>query len=105
MAKREMRSKTVEAINNEVVNNEAVESEATKAVIEKKKLGKVVECKRLNIRKRPVIDSDVVTIIENGSTVEIVDIEKATGDWYKVRYGTETEGYTGYCVKKYIKLV
>ena len=103
MAKREMRKREddVAGVENEVVVNEAIIEEKKVDVI-----GTVVAngYKKLNIRKSPKTSSDVVTTVDVGSKVTVVDVEKATGDWYKVRIDNGTSGHNGYCMKEYIKL-
>ncbi len=62
--------------------------------------GTVVNCKNLNIRKRPTQKSDVIQIVEAYSMVQI-DKSKSTADFYKVRTATGAEGY---CMKQYVKI-
>lgn len=66
--------------------------------IVKKATGIVIDCTRLNVRKRPSMGAPVVCKIEKGSEVTIDDVS-STGDFYKV---TTAEGENGYCVKRYI---
>lgn len=71
---------------------------AEKKPVEKKpviKTGKVVDCSKLNVRKDPSTDADVVTVIDNGTEVKVLETVK---DFVKV----EIDSVTGYCVKKYI---
>ena len=62
--------------------------------------GTVVNCKNLNIRKRPTQKSDAIRIIEVDSMVQ-VDKSKSTADFYKVCTATGAEGY---CMKQYVKI-
>ena len=97
MARREM--KTAEEIKD-VVTPE------NETVVEKKKevTGIVVDCKKLNIRKAPKDGAEVVTIVDAGTKLTICNIEKAIGDWYKVKIDNGTSGFNGYCMKKFVKL-
>lgn len=63
-------------------------------------IGVVVDCARLNVRKEPSSDADVLTTIPVGAEVQ-VDIFESTNDFYKVC--TET-GVEGYCMADYIKV-
>lgn len=54
--------------------------------------GKVYNCVKLNIRKEPKADAEVVGTIDADSTVTILD---EAGDFYKIE--------NGYCMKKFIK--
>lgn len=63
-------------------------------------MGVVVGCLRLNVRKEPSADADVLTTIPAGVEVQI-NIFESTNDFYKVC--TEA-GVEGYCMTDYIKL-
>lgn len=62
--------------------------------------GVVTDCLRLNIRKEPKGDADVIAVITALSKVQ-VDTENSTEEFYKVC--TET-GIEGFCMKKYVAL-
>ncbi len=72
-----------------------VVTEAKKTVF-----GVITDCLKLNIRKEPKIDADVLTIIPALSRVQ-VDTEASTDEFYKVC--TET-GIEGFCMKKYVAI-
>lgn len=99
MAKREMKTRNVEETR---VETEAPVEEQKKVVT-----GKVAAkgFNKLNIRRAPRMDADVVTTVDDGSELEIVDIDKANGDWYKVKVDNGASGFSGYCMKKFIKLI
>lgn len=61
-------------------------------------IGKVSGCKKLNIRKEPNRESDVLDVVLEGSEV-MIDESKSTDDFYKVY--TES-GLEGFCMKQYI---
>lgn len=63
-------------------------------------IGYVTECAKLNVRKEPSKEADVVTVIPLGAEVMIDDLG-STEDFYKVC--TET-GVEGYCMKKFINV-
>lgn len=60
--------------------------------------GSVVDCARLNIRKRPRPNATIVHEIAVNTEV-LVDLEESTDDYYKV---TTASGVEGFCVKKFI---
>lgn len=60
--------------------------------------GKVYGCAKLNIRKKPNSDAEVVCVLPQGSDV-IVDTYESTIEYYKVYTSV---GLEGYCIKKYI---
>lgn len=62
--------------------------------------GVVVNCLKLNVRKEPKIDADVVTRI-SALTEVVIDTGASAGDFYKVCTDT---GIEGFCMKKYIAL-
>lgn len=60
----------------------------------------VVNCKRLNVRKKPDMNSDVLEIIVENDEVEIEELNDS--DFYKV---ITSSGVSGFCVKKYISVL
>lgn len=64
-------------------------------------VGTVRDCEKLNVRKAPNTNAGVVCVIAKGTKVEI-DESKSTDEFYKVRSVSETEGFYGFCMKKYI---
>lgn len=101
MAKREMKKQNVEETNVEQAVEQAEPVVSTEAPEEKKKEGSVTKgivtgCEKLNIRKAPKADAPVVTIVDAGTELKIIDPEKATNGWYKVD--------KGFCMAKYVKI-
>lgn len=99
MAKREMRTKNVEetkAEQSEVVTNETAKPET--GGVEK---GIVVDCVRLKIRKEPKKEAHVVSVVDAGAELRVIDRNEHDGDWYKVITANKVHGY---CMKKYVKL-
>lgn len=66
-------------------------------------IGVVVNCEKLNVRRKPNIKSGVVCVISKGTELEIDEAGSAT-DFYKVRSTSDTEGFYGFCMKKYISV-
>ena len=106
--------------NNKVVNNKSEEiqngvqdaevkieemaNETIEEVVEencKNILGVVVDCDKLNIRKGPSINTDIVCMID-ASTNLIVDYESSTDEFYKI---CTYAGIEGYCMKKFVKIL
>ena len=65
-----------------------------------RKFGKVNGCTKLNIRKMPNRNAEVLAEIKAGSEV-MIDEENSTYEFYKVC--TES-GIEGYCMKNFIKV-
>lgn len=63
--------------------------------------GIVVDCLKLNVRNNPHPNAAIELTIDKGTEVEIVG---SNGDFYNVRKGTTTEGFSGWCMKKYISI-
>ena len=62
--------------------------------------GVVANCAKLNIREKPVIDADVVCVLDCGSEMEI-DMSKSTINWFKV---CTIVGVEGYCMRKFVNV-
>lgn len=65
------------------------------------KTGIVVNCARLNVRKKPNADAEVVYVIGRSARV-MIDEENSTKNFYKVC--TEV-GAEGYCMKQFIDVL
>lgn len=63
--------------------------------------GKVVNCYKLNIRKKPSQDSESLRVIDVNDSVEILN-ESTTDGWLSVLLSDGTKGYT---MKDYIKVI
>lgn len=64
----------------------------------KQRIGIVSNCERLNVRKNPEKDADVLCVLEVGSEVMVTD---DISEFYKVITGA---GIEGYCIKQFIKV-
>lgn len=87
-------SRGLRAATNPV--DEAIPAEVKKDLFS----GVVTDCIKLNIRKAPVADAEILAVIELLSEV-MVDMDNSTDEFYKV---CTAAGIEGYCVKKYIAL-
>lgn len=76
--------------------DDAASAEVTKTFVS----GVVTDCLKLNVRKNPSADAEVLAIVDALSNV-MVDMDASTDAFYKVY--TET-GVQGYCMKKYIDI-
>ena len=79
--------------DEEVVENANGEPSKPKTII-----GSVTDCKLLNVRKEPNMTANILTRIEEGETVRILD--EANG-FYKVQ---TNNGIIGFCMWNYINL-
>lgn len=61
-------------------------------------VGVVTNCQRLNVRKEPDADSEVVTVISQLEEV-VIDTNRSTEEWYAVCL---VSGIEGFCMKKFI---
>ena len=85
-----------------VVEEAIVEEPVVEPKPEKKiQKGVVVDCLKLNVRNNPHPNAAIELTIDKGTEVEIVG---SNGDFYNVRKGTTTEGFSGWCMKKYISI-
>lgn len=96
MSKHKYRVSEEQLIDTE--NQLAIEPEITPVP---PKTGIVVDCARLNVRKKPKADAEVAVIIDRSAEV-MIDEENSTKSFYKVC--TEV-GVEGYCMKQFIKIL
>ena len=68
---------------------------------ENRKFGKVSNCKKLNIRKLPSRDAEIVSELIEGSEV-MIDEKESTALFYKI---CTEHGIEGFCMKEFIKVV
>lgn len=105
VAEETVEEQVVEAVEENT--EEAVETpveEATEEVVEEASdneildIGVVTDCLKLNVRKQPSKDAEVLKTID--ALTEVV-ILKEVNDFYEVALKT---GESGYCMKKYIAI-
>lgn len=81
----------------EHINEEVVDLDD--AIKEEPLIG-VVKCKKLNVRKNPNLESEILTTVTEGDNVEL-DIEVSNREFYKVLTESKEEGF---CMKKFISI-
>lgn len=97
-------SKETEEDNTEIYVEPVVDDETIDTPIEEAEKLEIVEgvlkdCTRLNMRKEPSKESEIVCVIDE--TVEFtVDLTLSTDDFYKVY----TNDHEGYCMKQFINI-
>lgn len=73
---------------------ETVETVAMPATV----TGTVFNCSKLNVRVKPAIDAEVVTILNINTEVKI-DPSRSTNEWLKI---TTVDGVEGFCMRKFV---
>ena len=68
---------------------------------ENRKFGKISNCKKLNVRKLPSRDAEIVSELVEGSEV-MIDEKESTALFYKI---CTEHGIDGYCMKDYITVL
>lgn len=63
--------------------------------------GVVHNCAKLNVRKQPSKDSEIVFVLNEGSEVSI-DEENSTEEWYSI---THVSGVEGFCMKQFVAML
>lgn len=61
-------------------------------------IGHVVDCGKLNVRKEPDEDAEILGTIPAGAEV-MIDESESTGDFYNV---CAASGFEGFCMKRFI---
>ena len=80
------------AIETEVTPKEIKQKTATFAVI--------VNAKRVNMRKDPNKEAEVIKVLDQGTKVMILDTSVYAGSWWKI---SVPGGHIGYMMSKYLK--
>ena len=89
-------------VGTDISNGDDVVSVDEEPIIEKKPtIGKVANCKKLNVRVKPNENSDVIVAIDEGTKVE-VDNTFVNTEFYKV--SIDENFVNGYCMKKFIEV-
>ena len=63
--------------------------------------GVVHNCEKLNVRKQPSKDSEIVFVLNEGSEISI-DEENSTEEWYSI---THVSGVEGFCMKQFVSML
>ena len=66
-----------------------------------RKFGKITGCKKLNVRKLPSRDSEIISELVEGSEI-MIDDNESTALFYKI---CTEHGIEGYCMKQFIKVL
>lgn len=95
-----MENKIVEeaVVTADEVDEEVVENANGEPSKPKTRIGTVVDCKLLNVRREANAACEILTRIEEGDTVRILDEMKG---FYKVQ---TNKGIIGFCMYNYINL-
>lgn len=62
-------------------------------------IGHVVDCTKLNVRKAPDADAEILGTLSVGTEV-MIDESESTDDFYNI---CGTSGFEGFCMKKFIE--
>ena len=68
---------------------------------ENHKFGKINNCKKLNVRKLPSRDAEIISELVEGSEV-MIDENESTALFYKI---CTEHGIEGFCMKQFIKVL
>ena len=105
MAKQERENPTTDVIEESATNldNAVSDDEITETPTQNEPenisvVGKVAGCVRLNVRKSPRTDAEVLCEVSNNSEL-LIDTDQSTDKWFKVCTAAGTEGF---CMKKYV---
>lgn len=86
-------------LENEDTQNNSIQSDDENATKAKDfKIGMVIDCFRLNIRKEPVARAEIVCEIDC-QTELMIDESESTDDFFKVCMAS---GIEGFCIRKFI---
>lgn len=79
----------------ETVEEQVVEPEVNTA------RGKVIDCKKLRVRRLPNPKADVICLLDEGDSV-MINLDKSTTTFYEI---TTSAGVEGYCMKQYVAVL
>ena len=79
-------------------------NEPEKTVHKKNLIGHVFNCEMLNIRSKPIIDAEILIVVNKGTKVEIHE-DLSTDEFYSVKaYCPDNITVVGYVMKEYVEL-
>ena len=86
----------------DVTSNAQPAPVAEQAKVEEPKpvFGVVSDCTKLNIRKSPSPNGNVICTVNENTKLMII-LEESTAEWYKV---CNSAGLNGFCMKKYVAI-
>ena len=89
-----------EETKNEIDRKPEQETNEAANASEEPIIGVVVGCANLNVREEASVDSEIISVLEEGDEIMVNDV-----DSFEDFYGVCTaSGIEGYCMKKYIKV-
>ena len=95
-------------VEEETVEEQPLEGQTTIPEVEPEvpeaeicKFGKITGCKKLNVRKLPSRDSEIISELVEGSEI-MIDDNESTALFYKI---CTEHGIEGYCMKQFIKVL
>ena len=109
MSKKKNNRKGAIKMMNELFSNEPVNNEPVNENNEEEKKETIVRAQgyvnaaKLNVRREPNKDADVLTVISQGAGVGI-DLTKSTEDFYCVEVVINSEVVSAYCMKQFITI-
>lgn len=92
--KMEVESKDTTKTTKPAVMHETVETKEVPKIV----TGTVANCAKLNVRTKPSLTADVVTVVDAGTKLTI-NIDKSNREWLCV---ATDNGDKGYCMKKFV---
>lgn len=93
--------KVEEPIEGQIMIPEVEPEPELSAEPEVQKFGQVSGCKKLNVRKLPSLDAEIVSELAEGIKV-MIDEKTSTALFYKI---CTEHGIEGYCMKDFIKVL
>ena len=104
-AENAQQTQVTDFVNEDTVQDEQATQASNETQPELKYVdGTVYNCKRLNIRKKPKKEAEVLMVVDAGDFLMIIEPEKAEGDWYKVVAEVDEVETTGFCMKEFVTL-
>ena len=95
-------------VEEETVEEQPLEGQTTIPEVEPevpaaeiRKFGKINNCKKLNVRKLPSRDAEIISELVEGSEV-MIDEKESTALFYKI---CTEHGIEGFCMKQFIKVL
>lgn len=86
--------------NEEIFGKEVIDDQKEET-IEDPIIGVVSGCQKLRVRAKADADSEVLTIIDAGAELQIIDGENASADFYKV---TTEVGIDGFVMRQFVTI-
>lgn len=94
----------VKEFEEELKTEEAAEAETEEETVEQQPepvYGVIHNCAKLNVRKAPSADAEIVCVLNEGTEVRVYE-DQSTDEWYNV---THASGVEGFCMKQYIAVL